>query len=98
MGVERVGLDDIRTGLQILPMNVFDDRRLREIQQIVMPLEILLPILEALTSKGRLIQLPLLNHRPHRAIKDQDPFVQHLHDGPFLLSEHCHLLSGSDSC
>ncbi len=68
--IERVGLDNIRTGFKILPMNLFDDRWLRDIQQIVVTFEILCPVLEPFSPKGRLIQLSLLDHCPHGTVQD----------------------------
>lgn len=45
-------------------MNLFNDRWLRDIQQIVVPLEILLPVLEPLSPKSCLIQFSLLDIVP----------------------------------
>ena len=58
-------------------MNVLDDLRLGEVQQIVVALEVLaVPILEPLAAKCRLVQLVLLDHRAHRAVEDDDAFAQ----------------------
>jgi hypothetical protein len=47
----------------------------REVQQIVVTLEILLPIFESDSAKGGLIQLPLLDHRAHRSVEDENPLM-----------------------
>lgn len=76
MRIERVRFNDVGPGFEILPVDVLNDGRLGNIQEIIVALEVLLPVLEALTAKGRLIQLPLLNHGPHRSIEDQDSALE----------------------
>src|SRR6185312_15976118 len=88
--IERVGLDNVRAGLKILPMNLFDDSRLRDIQQIVMTFEIFRPILELLSPKGRLIQLSLLNHCSHGTVKDEDALTQQRRNGTLMPYRHDH--------
>ena len=79
MRVERVRLDDVRARLKIQAMDVFDDVRLREVEQIVATLEVLAPpVREPRAAKGRLIQLTLLDHRAHRAVQDDDALAQQL--------------------
>ena len=50
-------------------MDFFDDRRLRQIEQIIVSFYVLLPVTEPLTSKGGLVQPPLLDHRSHGSIR-----------------------------
>ena len=58
-------------------MDILDDIGTRQVQQIVISLEVLAsPIAEALSPKIRLRQLPLLDHRPHRAVNDRDAVLQ----------------------
>ena len=75
-GVERVGLDDVRPGLEVLAMDGLDDLRLRQAEQVVVPLQILRPILEPLAAKPRLVQLVSLDHRPHRAVENDNALPQ----------------------
>ena len=75
--VERVGFDDVRARFEILAMDVLDDRRLGDVQQVVEALEVLAaPVREPRAAKRRLIQLALLDHRAHRAVNDDDAFAQ----------------------
>jgi hypothetical protein len=57
-------------------MDGLDDLGLRQAEQVVVPLQILRPILEALPPKGRLVQLMGLDHGPHRAVEDDDALAQ----------------------
>ena len=51
-------------------MDGLDDLRLRQAEQVVVPLQILRPILEPLAAKPRLLQRVSLDHRAHRAVED----------------------------
>ena len=63
-------------------MNLLDDLRLREIQQLVIPLQVLaLPIRKPLPAKLLLAELVLLDRRPHRAIDDDDAFAEQGFEG-----------------
>src|SRR5690606_15337150 len=53
--VEGVGLDDIRPGLQIGPVNVTDNTRLGQGQQVVVAPQVLGAVLEALAPEIRLL-------------------------------------------
>jgi len=59
-------------------MNAGDDLRAGEHQQVVVALEVLRVVEEALAAVVRLAQLLLLDHRAHRAIQDQDAFGEKL--------------------
>jgi len=76
LGVKCVRFDDIGARFQILTMDIFNDRRLRQIEQIIVPFQVLLPVTEPLTSKGGLVQPPLLDHRSHGSIEYQDAFFK----------------------
>ncbi len=77
MRVERVRLDDVRAGFEIQAVDVLDDRRPGDIQQVVEAFEVpAVPIRETRAAKRRLIQLALLDHRAHRAVNDDDAFAQ----------------------
>ena len=57
-------------------MHLLDHLGAGDIQQIIQSFEILLPILESLSSKRRLIQLISLDHRPHRPINEDNALAQ----------------------
>ena len=69
---ERVGLDDVGAGGQVLPVDLADHVGPRQDQQVVVALEILRVILEALAAEVRFRQLVALDHRAHRAVEDED--------------------------
>src|SRR3989304_4358615 len=57
-------------------MDVLNDSGLRNIQKIVGPFEVLLPLFESLTTECRLIQLALLDHGPHGPIEDKNALLE----------------------
>lgn len=60
-----------------LAMNLLDQTRLCEIEEIVVAAKIFaLPIFETLAAKVCLGKLPLLDHRSHGAIDDRDSLAQ----------------------
>src|SRR3990172_5903207 len=59
-------------------MNGANDLRLRQDQQIVVPLKVRFPILEALTAIVRFAQVIPLNHRGHGAVEQEDACGQQL--------------------
>jgi hypothetical protein len=74
--VERIRLHDVGAGLEILAMDLLDNGGLREVQQVVVPFLVLLPIFEPLATKRGLVQLPLLDHGPHGSVEDQNALLQ----------------------
>ena len=70
--VEGVGLDDVCTGIEILLMDLTDDLRLGQRQQVVVAFDIVGKVLESLAAIGRLVQFVVLDHRTHRAVENQD--------------------------
>ena len=69
---EGVGLDDVGAGGQVLAVDLADHVGPRQDQQVVVALQILRVILEALAAEVRLRQLVALDHRAHRAVEDED--------------------------
>jgi hypothetical protein len=74
--VKRIGLDDVGPGLEILPMDVLDDVRASQAQEIVAAPQLFRVIGELRAAKVGLFQLMLLDHRPHRAVEHEDPREQ----------------------
>ena len=76
-GPKSIGLNDIDPGSKIFLMNLKNDFRFREKEELIISLKILsLPILETLAAKVFLFQLILLNHRPHRSIDVGNAFLK----------------------
>src|SRR5581483_1483073 len=71
--VEGIGLDQVGAGFEIFAMDLADDLRLRQHQQVVVPLEIARPVAKALDAILRLLELVALDHGAHRPVQDQDP-------------------------
>ena len=75
-GVEGVGLEDVGAGFQIGAMDVGDDIRARERQEIVVALEIAAVILETLAAEIRFLELARLDHGAHGAVQQQDALAR----------------------
>ncbi len=69
---ERVGLDDVGAGCEILMVDLADHVGPRQDQQVVVPLHILGVILQPLAAEIRLGQRVALDHRAHRAVEEED--------------------------
>ena len=76
VGIEGVGLEDVRTRLQVCGMDLTDDLRPREREQVVVALLVVREIGEARPAVFRLGQLVALDHRTHRAVQDDDALAQ----------------------
>ncbi len=91
--VERVGLDQIRAGLQVGHVDVADDVRPGQRQQVVVALEVMpatsavrvrmvvravAAIGEARAAIAGLVESMLLQHRAHRTIEHEDAPVQRI--------------------
>ena len=75
--VKRVGLNNVGSRLQVTPVDFLDDLGLREIEQLVVALEILaLPIAESLSAELFLRQLVLLNGGAHGAIDEDNALLE----------------------
>ena len=72
VGVEGVGLDDIRTGLEVLEVDVLNNRRLGDVQDVVAKTQIPLVAGELLAAIVRLFQLVGLDHGAHGAVNDDN--------------------------
>ena len=73
---EGVRLDDVRPGLEILPVDFLDDLGLGDVEQVIETLQILRPGGEPGAAIIGLGQLVPLNHRAHGPINDDDAFLQ----------------------
>ena len=77
---KRVRFNEVGPGLQIVPVNFFDDLRLGDLEQLVVALEVLpLPIAEALASKLGLAQFVTLDDSSHGSINDGNALFQQVH-------------------
>jgi len=75
---KRVGLDDVRARVEILAMNLGDDLRLRQHQDVAVALEVAGPRLEALAAIVALAEAIALDHGAHRAVDHQDALRERL--------------------
>jgi hypothetical protein len=57
-------------------MDLFDDVRLRQRQQIVRAFQVARVLRELRAAKPILVQPVALDHRAHRAVDDQDSLLQ----------------------
>ncbi len=73
VGVEGVGLDDVGAGLQVGAVDPGDDLGLRQHQQLVVALLLVLVVAEAVPAVVVLFQAVPLDHGAHGAVQDQDP-------------------------
>ncbi len=71
-GIKGIGLNDIRTHLQIFPVYLADQIGTGKRQQVVVTFEQPVKILEPLSPKIGLAQTITLYHRTHRTIQNQD--------------------------
>ena len=77
-GAECICLDDIRAGFEIFGVNLLDNLRLRQLQQLQTAFEVFaLPIAKAFSSIILLGKLVALDHRAHGAIENDDALAQH---------------------
>ena len=64
-------------------MDLADDLGPGQRQQLVVTLDVMVQVLEALAAVGRLVELVALDHRAHRAVEDQDALGKSLAQGRF---------------
>src|SRR5713226_9706089 len=74
--VERIGLDDVGAGFEVLVLNGLHDARLRDIQHIIVLTQVLRVVGKLGTPKSGLVKLLRLNHSAHGAIQNDDPLLQ----------------------
>jgi hypothetical protein len=75
-GVERVRLDDVGPGRQVLPVRGLDHVGATQVQQLVVALDLARPVVEALAAILLLREPVRLQQRPHRPVDDEDPALQ----------------------
>ena len=78
IGVERVGLDDVRAGFEILALNGLHNVRLRDVQHVEVPAQVARMVRELRAAKRRFLQLLRLDHRAHGAVQNDDPLLQEI--------------------
>src|SRR5206468_12640170 len=74
VAAERVRLDDVAAGREILMVNVGDDLGPRQVEQVEIAAHIAIVFRETVAPEVRLREPMALHHRPHRAIEEEDPF------------------------
>ncbi|KAG1247985.1 hypothetical protein G6F65_019871 [Rhizopus arrhizus] len=94
--VEGIGLDQVRTGFQVGRVDVGDDLRPGQQQQVVVALQVMafrhavvaagamgmvVATRETLATVIVLLQAVALDHRAHRTVDDQDPLAQGVEQG-----------------
>ena len=74
-----VRLDDVGAGLEILGVDLLDQLRLGELEELEIALEVLRRVTrETLTAELLLGQLVALHHRAHGAVENDDALAQEL--------------------
>ncbi len=71
-GAERVGLDDVGPGLQILPMDLVDRLGLGECQDVNEILQVFRVMRQRSATEVGLVEFQRVNHRAHRTVEHQD--------------------------
>jgi hypothetical protein len=69
--VERVGLDDVGAGVEVLVVDAADDVRAREDEDVGVALEVVPVVPQPLAPVVRLAELVALDHGAHRAVEDE---------------------------
>ena len=80
-GVEGVGFQDVGACIQVGLLDLGDDLRLAQQQQIVVAFDVARPVGETRATVVGLFQLVALDHGAHAAVEDQDAFFQGLRKG-----------------
>ena len=78
LGIERVGFNDVCPCAQVFEMNISDYLRTCEIEEVIVALEVPLPILETFATEILFSQLAFLNHRSHGSVNENDAFPEKL--------------------
>ncbi len=71
--VEGVGRDEVGAGLEVGAVDLADDPRLGQVEDVVVALQVDRVVAQRLAAEGRLVQAVGLDHRAHGAVQDQDP-------------------------
>ncbi len=72
LGVERIGLEQVGTGLEVAAVDLGDDVGPRDGQEIIVATQILGMRAEPLPAEILLLQRVRLDHRAHGAVEDED--------------------------
>ncbi|MCY1284935.1 hypothetical protein D9M70_338560 [compost metagenome] len=80
-GVEGVGLEDVRAGVQVGLLDGLDHVRAAQQQQVVVALHVARPVGEAGAAVVLFLQLVALDHGAHAAVEDQDALFERLLQG-----------------
>ena len=75
-GVERVGLDEVRAGLEVLAVDRGDDAGRGDAEQVVVALHVARPVGEALAAVARLVGAVPLDGGAHGAVEHQDALLE----------------------
>ena len=81
VGIERVGLDDVRAGGEVVLVDRPDQVGLRQREQVVVADEVARVVGEALTAVARLVGTVALDRRTHRTVQHHDPLAQDRRQG-----------------
>ncbi|GBL43761.1 methionine synthase [Verrucomicrobiota bacterium] len=73
---EGVGLEDVGAGVEVGAVDIADDRRLGDDEQVVIALELARVVGEARTPVVGFLQLQLLDHGAHRAVEENDTLAE----------------------
>ncbi len=71
-GVEGVGFEDVCASGEVFPVNRADDFRLGQHQQVVIALDVFVPVGKTGAAIIGFFQLVTLDHGAHRPVKNQD--------------------------
>jgi len=77
-GVEGVGFDDVGPGLEVVHVELLDELRARQTEQIVAALEVARVIAVGLAAKAGLVEPMRLDQRTHRPVENEDSLPQKL--------------------
>ena len=83
---EGVGFNDIRSGLQELHVDLFDDLRPGDDQQVIVALEVGRMVSKPRSAEIGFLQLVFLDHRPHGAVDHQHLLVEQWGQLPALFA------------
>ncbi len=70
---ESIGLDDVGAGLEELAVDRLDDVGAGDAEQVVIAIEVAFVVVERGIAEILFLQLILLDHGTHRAVKKDDP-------------------------
>ena len=75
-GVEGVGLEDVGAGGTVLIVDLANDRGATQHQQVVVALDVGMPVGKPLPPIVRLTEFVTLDHGAHGPVDDQDPLLE----------------------